>query len=139
MTTPDAPAPTPAPALTVTFATLPPEDADVLVRDLAHWFDDDEDLREAVRLRSVPPPPGKLGGLATAVELLTATGPVLSAAVGAFGYWLGQRSTSRPVAFEVTLPDGTVTKLTSDQQDLDAALRAFTEFRAAGQPEDPAP
>lgn len=119
---------------TITFATATPEEAGRLARELADWYDDDEDLRDAVRLVMAPSAPGKLGGFATGVELLTAAGPVLSAAIGAFTYWLGQRSASRPVAFEVTLADGSVAKLTSDQRDLDRTLRAFATFRATPVP-----
>ncbi|MCX5328079.1 MULTISPECIES: hypothetical protein [unclassified Streptomyces] len=123
--------------LTLTFDETP-EAASELHRSLAAWLRTDERLRRSTRLVEEPPPPGALGGLATAVELVTAAGPVLSAAVGAFGYWLGQRMAGHPISFAVTLADGTSRSFTADRRDRDlvlAELERFVRREQAGQAE----
>ena len=123
--------------LALTFDETP-EAASELHRSLAAWLRRDERLRRSTRLVEEPPPPGALGGLATAVELVTAAGPVLSAAVGAFGYWLGQRMTGHPISFAVTLADGTSRSFTADRRDRElvlAELERFVRREQAGQAE----
>ncbi|MDK1475458.1 hypothetical protein QNO07_18880 [Streptomyces sp. 549] len=123
--------------LTITFQA-PPEEADQLAREVSDWYEDDEELRPTVRLVMAEAESGKMGGLATAVELVGAVEPLLTAAVGAFGYWLGQRVSARPVSFEVTRPDGSSRKITATEGTLDDALRRFEEF-ADDQPADGTP
>ncbi|MFG3498018.1 hypothetical protein [Streptomyces sp. NPDC047928] len=113
--------------LTITF-DAPPEEVNLLVREVADWYEDDDELRGTVRLVMAEAAPGKMGGLATAVELFGAVEPVITAAVGAFGYWLGQRASARPVTFEVTRPDGSSRKITATEGNLDDAVRRFEEF-----------
>ena len=125
--------------LTLTFDGSQ-EEAGELHRSLAAWLSMDERLRRATRLVEEPPPPGALGGLATAVELVTASTPVLSAAVGALGYWLGQRMTGHPISFTVTRSDGSSRSFTVDRRDRDLALAELERFarqESAGRPGDP--
>lgn len=113
--------------LSLTFDETP-EAASELHRSLAAWLSRDERLRRFTRLVEEPPPPGALGGLATAVELVTAAGPVLSAGIGAFGYWLGQRMTGHPISFQVTLADGTSQSFTADRRDRELVLAELELF-----------
>jgi hypothetical protein len=121
--------------LTLTFDGSK-EEAGELHRSLAAWLSMDERLGRATRLVEEPPPPGALGGLAAAVELVTASTPVLSAAVGALGYWLGQRMTGNPISFTVTRADGSSRSFTVDRRDRDlvlAELEKFARQESAGQ------
>ncbi|MFC1438260.1 hypothetical protein ABUW04_08325 [Streptacidiphilus sp. N1-10] len=113
--------------VTLTFDG-PKEEAGELHRSLAAWLGMDGRLGRAIRLVEEPPPPGALGGLAAAVELVTASAPVLSAAVGAIGYWLGQRMTGSPISFTVTRADGSSRSFTVDRRDRDLVLAELERF-----------
>ncbi|WP_200263406.1 hypothetical protein [Streptomyces sp. HSG2] len=105
------------------------EERDQLAREAAELLDGDEEFRRFVRLVTVPVEPGRMGGLAEALEIVGAVEPILTAAVGALGYWLGQRATAAPVTFEVR-QDGVTRRITVDEASLDEALRRFEDFAA---------
>lgn len=58
---------------------------------------------------------------------------MLSAAVGAFGYWLGQRMTGHPISFTVTLADGSSRSFTADRRDRELVLAELERFVGLGQ------
>ncbi|WP_432096025.1 effector-associated constant component EACC1 [Streptomyces sp. bgisy100] len=102
-------------------------EADALVRDLADWLNDDEDLSGAVRLRMAPPARGEQGALAQAAELLGAAEPLLSAGVGAVAMWLAERTKSRRVSFRAVRPDGAELRVSAGSPADAAAVREELE------------
>ncbi|MFE9255731.1 hypothetical protein [Streptomyces sp. NPDC006879] len=103
-------------------------DADGLARDLAEWFNDDEDLGGLARLVMDPAKPGEMGALAEAVELITAAESLLTMGTGAFGLWLAQRVKNRQISFQVTRADGTRMHATADRKDLGEVVARMEQF-----------
>ncbi|MEV4329071.1 hypothetical protein AB0K02_00735 [Streptomyces sp. NPDC049597] len=107
------------------------DEADAHTRSLAAWLNDDEDLSGSARLRMLPPAPGEQGGLADAVEIVGAVGPVLDAVISGAAVWLVQRARSRRISFKVTRPDGTSVELSAgnpqDAAEVQRQLRTFLE------------
>jgi membrane-associated two-gene conflict system component 1 (EACC1) len=117
--------------LTIAFDEAP-SDADALARSLTDWFNDDEDLSGLAGVHLMPPRPGEMGGLADAVELATAAGPLLAAGVSALGVWLTQRVRNRRVTLSVTRPDGAGMRITADPADVGHLVDRLERFVAGG-------
>ncbi|MEV6259592.1 hypothetical protein AB0M42_02325 [Streptomyces sp. NPDC051784] len=119
---------------TITFQIGSQADAaEADTRSLAAWLNDDEDLSGSARLRMLPPARGEQGGLAEAVEIADAVGPVLEAVISGAAVWLVQRARSRRVALKVTRPDGTSVELSAaDPQDAAEVQRQLRTFLDPG-------
>jgi hypothetical protein len=70
--------------------------------DLARWIGDRDELEARVDVRTRPPAPGELGGVADAVAVLAAATPLAKA----FFDWLTERAKSRKVSLDIARADG---------------------------------
>lgn len=77
-------------------------DAAAALTDLARWIGDRDELAADVDVRTRPPGPGELGGVADAVAVLAAATPLAKA----FFDWLTERAKSRKVSVDIARADG---------------------------------
>ncbi|TXK39955.1 effector-associated constant component EACC1 [Nonomuraea sp. C10] len=91
------------------------------VRELYAWLQREPDLRGAVRLVETRPPPGALGPVAEAVQIITGSPEIIATLAGVTIAWLRYRTSDvkitakRPDGTEVTVSASRVRTLSNEQ------------------------